>query len=72
MEKEKSFEEQLNELENIINELENGDVNLDDAINKYTKAMQIAKACSDKLKKAEEQINKIVTENGTLEKFDIE
>jgi len=72
MEKEKSFEEQLDELESIVNELETGDVNLDDAINKYTKAMQIAKVCSDKLKNAEEQINKIVKENGTLEKFDVE
>ena len=72
MEKEKSFEEQLDELETIVNELETGDVNLDDAITKYTKAMQIAKVCSDKLKNAEEQINKIVKENGALEKFEVE
>ena len=72
MEKEKSFEEQLNELEKIVNELEKGEVNLDDAINKYTSAMKIAKVCSDKLKNAEEQINKIVKENGTLEDFNVE
>ena len=29
-------------------------VDLDDAINKYTSAMQIAKECSEKLKNAEE------------------
>ena len=32
---EKSFEEALSELEAIVKELESGNVNLDDAINKY-------------------------------------
>lgn len=72
MVKEKSFEEQLNELEEIVNELEKGEVSLDDAINKYTSAMKIAKICSEKLKNAENQISKIVKENGTLEDFEIE
>jgi exodeoxyribonuclease VII small subunit len=72
MVKEKSFEEQINELEEIVNELEKGEVSLDDAINKYTNAMKIAKICSEKLKNAENQISKIVKENGTLEDFEIE
>lgn len=72
MTKELSFEDQLKELEVIVNELEKGEVSLDDAINKYTQAMKIAKSCSDKLKNAEEQITKIVKENGTLENFEVE
>ena len=67
-----SFEEQLANLEKIVTELESGDVSLDTAINKYTEAMKISKLCSDKLKNAEEQINKIVKDSGTLEKFEIE
>lgn len=58
------FEEKLNELEKMVLELEKGDVDLDDAIDKYTKAMKLAKECSDKLKNAEENVNKILTENG--------
>ena len=40
---EKSFEEALSELEAIVKELESGNVNLDDAINKYGEAMKLEK-----------------------------
>ena len=70
MEKEeKKFEEKLNELEEIEKELENGEVDLDDAINKYTEAMKIAKECSTKLDSVTKQINEILKEDGTLEEF---
>lgn len=68
----KTFEEKLSELEKMVNELEKGDVNLDDAIEKYTKAMTLAKECSDKLKEAEENVNKILTESGKEEDFTVE
>ena len=70
--KEKSFEEKLEELELIVRELENGEVNLDDAINKYTEAMKLAKECSDKLSEVSEKVNKIMLENGKLEDFTVE
>jgi exodeoxyribonuclease VII small subunit len=60
------------ELEVIVKELESGEVNLDEAIEKYTKAMKLAKECSDKLNKATEKVNKILKENGTLEEFKVE
>lgn len=72
MNKEMKFEESLKELENIVTELERGDVDLDLAIEKYTKAMLLAKECSEKLKKAEENINKILMENGSEEDFTAE
>ena len=69
--KEKNFEASLQELENIVKELENGDVDLDKAINKYTEAMKLAKFCSDKLNDATKQVNKILTEDNELKDFDI-
>ncbi len=45
MEENKNFEEALKDLELIVRELESGNVNLDDAINKYTEAMKLAKFC---------------------------
>ncbi|MDD3048497.1 MAG: exodeoxyribonuclease VII small subunit [Bacilli bacterium] len=72
MEKVMKFEEKLEELESIIKELETGEVDLDDAINKYTKAMKITKECSDKLTSVEKQVNKILTESGKLEDFNVE
>lgn len=68
--KEKSFEENFLELEKIVSELENGEVSLDDAIQKYTEAMKLSKICSDKLKNAEEAINKIVKDDDSMEEFE--
>lgn len=69
---EKNFEEKLNELEGIIRELESGNVDLDNAINKYTDAMKLAKECSEKLDNAEKAVNQILNENGSLEEFSAE
>lgn len=71
-EKEKTFEEKLKELETIVNELESGEIDLDTSIEKYTSAMKLVKECDEKLKNVEEQVNKIVSENGTLEDFEVE
>lgn len=70
--KEVKFEEKLQELENIINDLENGDIDLDDSIEKYTKAMKLIKECDLKLKKIEEQVNKMVLADGSLTDFKVE
>ncbi len=70
--KELSFEDKIRELEKIVTELESGEVNLDDAIDKYTKAMKLAKECSDKLTKVSDKVNKIMLENGKLEDFSVE
>lgn len=68
----KTFEDKIRELEATINELESGEVNLDDAIEKYTKAMKLAKECSDKLNDVTEKVNKILMENGELKDFSVE
>ena len=70
--KEMTFEEKLKELENIVSELESGEIDLDSSIEKYTYAMKLVKQCDEKLKNVEEKVNKIVTENGTLENFEVE
>lgn len=70
-EKELSFEENLTNLENIVHDLESGDVPLDDAISKFNDAIVYASKCSEKLNNAEETINKIVNKEGKLEDFQI-
>ena len=66
------FEDKIRELEKIVTELENGEVSLDDAIDKYTTAMKLAKECSDKLTEVSDKVNKIMLENGKLEEFNVE
>lgn len=70
--KEKSFEENLKDLESIVTKLESGEVPLDDAIKEFTKAMELSKKCDQKLKKAEEAITKIVEKDGSLKDFKVE
>lgn len=60
----KTFEEKIFELENIVKELENGNVPLNESIDKYTLAMNLVKSCNDELNNIEEKVAKIVTENG--------
>ena len=71
-EKELTFEESLENLEEIVKKLESGEVPLDDAINEFNKAMTLAKNCDEKLKAAEEAITKIVNPDGSLSDFKVE
>lgn len=69
---EAKFEEKITELEKIINELENGEIDLDESINKYMMAMKLVKECDEKLKNIEKQVNKMVLENGEVKDFELE
>lgn len=71
-EKELSFEENLEKLETIVKNLESGNTPLDDAIDQFNEAIKIAKLCDEKLKNAEEKVNKILNKDGELEDFKIE
>ena len=70
-EKNFSFEEKLAELEKIVNNLESGEVPLDDAIEEFKKAMVLVKECDEKLNSAQEAIAKIVNENKEVFDFDV-
>lgn len=65
------FEDKIKELESIIDELENGSVDLEESIEKYTKAMTLVKECDEQLKNIEEQVSKIMIDNKE-EDFEIE
>ncbi len=68
----KKFEEKVSDLEKIISTLENGEVDLDESIKKYTEAMKLIKECDEELKNVEKNVNKLVAENGELEDFEVE
>ena len=68
---ERKFEELMSELDKIVKELETGEADLDNSIEKYTEAMNIIKICNDKLSSAEEKVNKILNEQGELVEFNV-
>ena len=61
--KEKTFEESLVELEEIVQRLERGDVPLEEALTAFQEGMALSKQCQDTLEKAEQTLTKIMTEN---------
>jgi exodeoxyribonuclease VII small subunit len=70
-EKKLTFEEAMNQLEEIVDRLEEGDVPLEEAIEIYKNGMELSKLCHDKLKNVEEQLAQIITEDGSKESFTI-
>lgn len=61
-----SFEEALRELEQIVEKLDSGQVDLDQSIDIYTRGSLLKQHCDAKLRGAQERIDKIVGKNGNL------
>ena len=55
-----SFEEALAGLEDIVQQLEAGKVSLEDSITIYTKGTHLRRHCEEKLRAAQEKVEKIV------------
>ena len=65
---EKSFEEALQKLEEIVSRLENGDIPLEESINIFKEGVELTKFCKEKLNEAETQLKKLVKdENGNFQ-----
>lgn len=69
---EQTFESALTELETIVKKLENGDIELEAAIEQFQLGIELAGVCHQKLDAAEKRMTKIVQENGELFDFEIE
>ena len=58
--KEKKFEEAMSELEQIVQQLERGDVPLDEAIAKFQEGMALSQYCNETFTKAEVTVSKMI------------
>tara|TARA_S200000501_G_scaffold307020_3_gene296056 strand:- start:35665 stop:35958 length:294 start_codon:yes stop_codon:yes gene_type:complete len=56
-----SFEEAISELERIVEDLERGDIELEDSISIYERGVILKAHCEAKLKTAKMKIDKIVS-----------
>ncbi len=56
MEDEIKFEKALTQLEKIVEELESGDLALDEALKRYEEGVKLSRACTKKLTEAEKKI----------------
>ncbi len=59
-----TFEDSLNELENLVDRLERGQLLLDESLELFERGMKLARICNSKLSKAERKIEMLIEENG--------
>lgn len=60
---EMSFEQAMKELESVVDQLERGDVALDQSITLYERGAALKKRCEDELKRAEEKVAAITLDS---------
>ena len=65
-----TFSEALATLEEVVRKLESGEASLEEAVALYSQGLQLAKVCQDKLQVAENQVAKIIDDNGTIQSFE--
>lgn len=72
--KDLNFEEAIKELEVIANELEKGNLSLEESVSKFEEGMKLSKQCSDIIANAEKKINILLQKDGKIEeeKFEVE
>ncbi len=61
------FEESLSELESLIEEMEKGDLSLEDSLRYFERGIQLTRACQTVLREAEQTVEKLVEHNGKAE-----
>jgi len=59
------YEEAIDELEHIVSQLEEGDLPLEDALKQFERGISLARSNSQKLHKAQQQVN-ILMQQDTL------
>ncbi len=57
-----SFEEAIKQLTEIVGQIENGQIKLQDSLDKYSQGMEIIKHCRSILQQAEKRIEKIAAD----------
>lgn len=55
-----NFEDAMKQLENIANELEKGNLTLDESVNKFEEGIKLSKKCNDFLDSAEKKITMLI------------
>ncbi|MEA1985816.1 MAG: exodeoxyribonuclease VII small subunit [Euryarchaeota archaeon] len=61
-----NFEDSLDELEEIVDKLEHGQLTLEESIAIFERGMKLAYQCNQQLVESEQKIEQLVEENGRL------
>jgi exodeoxyribonuclease VII small subunit len=68
-----SFEASLGELEQIVTQLEQGDVSLDDALKQFERGINLVRQSQAKLEQAQQKVSILLNEgDASLSQFNVE
>ena len=68
----RSFEENMEQLENIVKELEEGNLDLEKSVKKFEEGMKISKTCNEMLEDAEKKISILLEKDDEIEETKFE
>ena len=55
-----TYKDAVEELENIVNDIENENIDVDELAKKVERASKLLSVCSNKLKKTETEVDKVI------------
>jgi len=58
------FEHSLNELETLVEQMEQGDISLEQSLELFERGIKLTRSCQESLKKAELRVQQLVEKNG--------
>ena len=61
-----NFEKCIKDLEQIANELEKGDLDLEESVSKFEEGMKLSKKCNDFLENAEKRISILLKDGDSI------
>ncbi|WP_448568216.1 exodeoxyribonuclease VII small subunit [Thalassotalea ganghwensis] len=67
-----SFEESISELEQIVHNLEAGELSLEEAMSLFERGLSLSHASQQKLQQAEQKIQMLVSKNGQTQLTDFD
>lgn len=67
-----TFEQDMKNLEEIVKKLEQGDIPLEEAVEKFKQGIDLSKKLQNTLLQAEETLTKVIDDNGNEQLFERE
>jgi exodeoxyribonuclease VII small subunit len=61
------FEKALAELEGLVEQLEKGDLTLEESLQRFERGIELAHACQSALQRAEQKVEKLIESNAQVD-----
>jgi exodeoxyribonuclease VII small subunit len=66
------FENALDQLEELVEDMENGDLTLEESLKAFEEGIKLTRECQSALSQAEQKVQMLITENGKLKAVALE